>query len=123
MREDLVRRPDTVLLVHADAASRGVVADLLRAARFTVEGVSSAGEALAMLAGSPAPCIILYGMTGPDDGSVGFRSAQLADPAFAAVPIVMWTVPNTAAGSHDKKFLEALLALVGRHCAETEYAS
>jgi len=120
---DLARRPDTVLLVHADAASRGVVADLLRAARFTVEGVSSATEALATLAADPAPCIILYGMTGPDDGSVDFRSAQLAEPEFAAVPLVMWTVPNPVARSPDKKFIEALLALVGRHCAETQYAS
>ena len=48
---------------------------------------------------------------------------SFAEPEFAAVPLVMWTVPNPAARSPDKKFIEALLALVGRHCAETQYAS
>lgn len=83
----------------------------------------SGAEALAVLYVSPAPCVIMYGMTGAEDGSGEFRAAQLADPTFAAIPIIMWAAPESATASPDTEFVRALLALVGRHCEHADYAS
>jgi DNA-binding response OmpR family regulator len=116
-------RPDTVLLVHADLASRTTVTDLLESHRYLVSGVATGAEGLRLLADDPTPCLILYVMTGAGDGSHEFRAAQMADPAFAAVPIIMCTEMDLGTGGTVREsFVQALLALVRRHCPQAEYA-
>ena len=112
-----------MLLVHANAVSRAALAGLLQANRYAVAGFSTSAEGLRYLANEPLPCLILYILTGVDDGSMEFRAAQMADPSFAAVPIIMCTAQEVGGGPRHRSFIDALLALVGRHCDHVPYAN
>jgi len=115
--------PDTVLLVHADVASRAALAKVLESNRYAVSAVGTGNEGLRMLANAPVPCLVLYVMTGADDGSLEFRAAQMADPTFAGVPTIMCTAVDLDGGGLTRgAVVDALLALVGRHCAQVSHA-
>jgi CheY-like chemotaxis protein len=115
---------DVVLLVDADDVNRAVVSRILATHRYGVAGVGTGAEGLRILAAGPPPCLILYVMTGTEDGSREFRAAQLAEPAFAAVPTIMCTAMDFEADKPTHpKFIAALLGLVSRHCEAAAYAN
>ena len=115
-----------ILVVDDDADNRDTLADLLRAHGYDVATATNGETALAALrAGSP-PCLILLDLRMPVMNGWEFRRQQLADPALAAIPILVTTgvAPGTVEAESlaidvylPKPFdIDVLLDVVRRYC-------
>src|SRR5262249_41639470 len=111
-----------VLVVDDDPDIRDVICELLEEKGYTAVGVPNGQVALEILRGGNRPSVILLDMTMPVVDGPTFRAAQLQNPRFRAIPVVV----ITAAWSDDaartlnpfailrKPFdTEALLKVVG----------
>jgi CheY-like chemotaxis protein len=79
-----------VLLVEDDADVRETITMLLEAEGFSVAAVVDGAAALARLrAPGEKPCVILLDLMMPRMNGWEFRAAQAADPALAAIPVVL----------------------------------
>ena len=115
-----------VLLVEDDDDLREDLALILTNRGYRIETARNGAEALERLrAPGPLPCLILLDLMMPVMNGWEFRAAQLADPAIAAVPVVVMTAasPRDPGGAlqalayYQKPIkLEDLLALMGEHC-------
>ena len=103
-----------LLLIESDAASRATLALILRRRHLVVEFGTSA-DALEHLALGEMPCLILCVLRDGDD-SATFRSAQVADPEWLAVPTVMFSAHTELSDA----FVDALFVLAGRHCVTVQ---
>jgi CheY-like chemotaxis protein len=116
-----------VLLVDDDTYIRDVVTQLLEDEGYLVFGASNGQEALSALHASlVSPCLILLDLMMPIMNGWDFREAQLADPALAAIPVVVLSadpgVATHARAIDAANFLlkpidfDLLLELVAHHC-------
>jgi len=79
-----------VLVVEDDTDSRDALVAVLELEGCDAAGAASSTEALASLATAPVPCVILLdGQLDHASAADRFREAQLAQPPYAAIPIVL----------------------------------
>jgi DNA-binding response OmpR family regulator len=87
------RRPDDyVLVIDDDPDIRETLIAVLDAYDYRAEGVGDGAEALAWLRAHPhQPCLVLLDLMMPNVNGIEFRTAQLADPTLADLPVVVMT--------------------------------
>jgi CheY-like chemotaxis protein len=85
-----------VLVVEDDEATREAFALILRGAGFRVETAGNGREGLKQLH-RERPCCVLLDLMMPVMDGWQFRAAQWADPALAAVPVVVCTAAGACA--------------------------
>lgn len=118
----------TVLVVDDDRDIRDVLTDALEAEGYRVITASDGQEALDWLRASTVrPCVILLDLMMPRMDGLQFRTEQLNEAPFAAVPVIVLSAdPSVIATAKSLNFagslrkpvqLEALLAAVHAHCA------
>jgi DNA-binding response OmpR family regulator len=120
-----------VLIVEDDHDTRETLATLLRMQGFHAVVAEDGLEALHLLRGvkhrtPETPCLVLLDLTMPRFSGNEFRRAQLGDPVVANVPIAVMSGASDAeeraqmlgaVATITKPIdLEALLAIVRRHC-------
>jgi CheY-like chemotaxis protein len=115
-----------VLVIEDDDDLREAIADVLQDEGHVVRTARNGREALDYLRAHPAPCMILLDLMMPVMTGDQFRAAQLADPALAAVPVVVMTASNDgrqrAEKMHALEYLAKpvmvprLLDTIQRHC-------
>lgn len=81
----------TALLVEDYPATRESLRTLIEANGFTAVGAHSGGEALALLRGGLACCLIVLEWWLPDMTGGDFIRALHADPALADIPVALCT--------------------------------
>jgi two-component system OmpR family response regulator len=89
MPEQLARRR-RVLVVEDDPSLRDIVADALRIEGYEVREAADGSMGLTLLREWRPDAIILDLML-PGVSGFGFRTGQLADPATAAVPVIVFS--------------------------------
>jgi CheY-like chemotaxis protein len=93
-----------ILVVDDDPDIRDSLGALLEAEGYVVELASNGQEALEYLAkGTGPPCLILLDLMMPVLDGHGFLRQRTADPALAAIPVVV----ITAAGEHRSRGVQA----------------
>jgi signal transduction histidine kinase len=80
-----------LLVVDDDAELRGLLAEVLGEAGFSVVEACNGKEALAVLRSEPAPDAILLDLMMPVMDGWEFRAAQKLEPHLAATPVVVMT--------------------------------
>lgn len=80
-----------ILVVEDDPGSRETLIYLLEAEGYRVTGVNDGLEALEYLDAGGLPCLILLDLSLPRLDGAGFRRRQQANPALAAIPVVVMT--------------------------------
>src|SRR5438132_11402148 len=112
----------SVLVIEDDDGVSLSVAALLRDEGYAVEVANGGAAAMRRLQRGPLPTLILLDLMMPDMDGIEFRQRQLADPAFAKIPVIILSarpdVGYQAALLHADDFLrkpmsfEALLHVV-----------
>jgi CheY-like chemotaxis protein len=112
-----------VLLVDDDEDLRDSIGDLLRQKGYVVETAEDGSAALATLARTAAPCIVLLDLVMPGMDGWKFLAVVQADPTMSSIPIVIASAhaathpPIGIAGVLHKPFdLDELFDVVARHC-------
>jgi CheY-like chemotaxis protein len=85
-----------VLVVEDDDDIRSSVEECLQSADFDAVGVANGEVALAWLEEQGSPSLIVLDLMMPVMDGFAFRVAQLADPRFAAVPLLVMTADGDA---------------------------
>jgi CheY-like chemotaxis protein len=117
------RRP--VLVIENHEGTRGAVERLLHFSGYTVVTANDGQEALDYLhQGGPA-CLIVLDVDMPKMDGRAFRERQLADPALARIPVVVFSgdpasTPLPGAGFVRKMDPDGLVKFVARHCLKDE---
>src|SRR4051812_20455497 len=99
--------PDTptpqksVLVVDDDRDLRAGLILILEAEGYRVAGAADGQQALEALRAGPRPDVILLDMMMPVLSGWAFRERQLADPALADVPVVVFSAVGDAVGKAD----------------------
>jgi len=100
--------PGAVLIVDDDSDVRSALSELLEEEGFSVAGVPSGREALALLRGGGVhPAVILLDLMMPGMDGWDFRSEQLRDPKLAAVPVVIVSASGFSRESIGMQFRPA----------------
>ncbi|HET9598274.1 MAG TPA: response regulator [Anaeromyxobacteraceae bacterium] len=89
----------SVLIAEDDTDIRSALASILRSEGYRVVSACDGREALDLLRGGLRPDVILLDLMMPVMTGAEFRTAQLADPALAHIPVVVL--------SADGRFREA----------------
>jgi len=113
-----------VLIVEDDDDLREMLAQLLSLEGFQAAAVANGREALDYLREEDAPGVILLDLMMPVMDGWEFRRRQQADPALAAVPVIVLSALDQSRAGHVaadavlKKPLDfdRLLALVRSYC-------
>jgi CheY-like chemotaxis protein len=115
-----------ILLVEDDASSSEGMRDLLETAGHSVDCASNGREALERLRDERPYCLILLDVRMPVMNGYEFRDAQLKDPRFADIPVIMLTADGHAREKArrlrtDQFFQKPfsppeLLRAIDRHC-------
>jgi serine/threonine protein kinase len=88
-------RKGQVLLVDDDDVARTAMRMVLEASGFTVREATNGREALQRLRAGPPPELILLDLLMPVMDGFAFLREQKADPALAAVPVIVVTAAST----------------------------
>ncbi|HEX4459462.1 MAG TPA: response regulator [Polyangia bacterium] len=114
----------TVLVVEDDDDLREVVTQTLQRNGFRVFGARDGQDALDKLAESRGSCLILLDLMMPRMSGWEFRRRQLADPRFAAMPVVVMTATATLdqAAIHADDILRKPLSFAALLTAVKRYA-
>ncbi len=116
---------DTVLVVEDDDDLREATAEILMHAGYRVATAPNGARALDCLRGGLRPAVILLDLMMPVLSGRGFRAGQLADPAFADIPVVVVSailpapdldLPGIAAMVAKPPDIDALLSLLHEIC-------
>jgi CheY-like chemotaxis protein len=78
-----------ILVVEDDAQIRDTLRELLEAEGYDAHGAEHGAHALELLGDGLAPDIILLDLMMPVMNGSEFRAKQLADPALAAIPVIV----------------------------------
>jgi CheY-like chemotaxis protein len=81
----------SILVVEDDPDVRRALTELLASEGYKVTAAADGGEALETLRGGLRPAVILLDLMMPNCDGWDFRRAQLEDPTFASVPVVLVT--------------------------------
>lgn len=81
----------SILIVDDDLDIRREVSEILREEGLEVMTASGGSEALRLLRTSLPPAVILLDLMMPRTDGWEFRRAQLADPALAAIPVLLFS--------------------------------
>ncbi len=79
----------TILIVEDDDEIRELLSEMLTDKGYAVLTASDGEGALEVLRGSPAPCLIVLDLMMPKMDGWTLRTNLLADPALAAIPVVV----------------------------------
>ncbi len=120
-----------VLVVEDDEDVRETILESLEEEGYVAVGARDGEEAIRFLGEMPTmPALILLDMMMPNMNGFQFREAQLACPAWSAIPVVVLTADGTvdskatqlgAAGILRKPVkLATLLGTVARTCGEAK---
>jgi len=77
-----------ILVIDDDAGSRNALANLLRDEGYSVAAVAGGGDAMAHLAGSSLPKLIVLDLMMPGMDGWDFRHDQKRDPRLTAIPVI-----------------------------------
>jgi len=106
----------SVLIIDDDLDIRREVSEILSEDGLDVMTASNGGEALRLLRSSLAPSVILLDLMMPGTSGWEFRRAQLAEPALAAIPVLVFSSfdsgPRNAADLHAAGFLTKPFSIV-----------
>jgi CheY-like chemotaxis protein len=80
-----------ILIIDDDLDIRREVSEILREEGLDVMTASNGGEALRLLRTSLPPSLILLDLMMPGTSGWEFRRAQVADPALAAIPVLVFS--------------------------------
>jgi len=83
--------PGTVLLIEDDYDVRETIAEVLGDEGYQVATAADGERALEQLRAGLRPMVILLDLMMPGMNGYQFRAEQLADPALAAIPVVILT--------------------------------
>lgn len=83
--------PHYILVVDDDPDICEVMTELFAAEGYSVECARDGKQALALLKGRPAPCVILLDLMMPVMNGWEFRAEQLKDERISGVPTVLFT--------------------------------
>lgn len=81
----------TILLVEDDADIRSALCSILEDEGYEVVSAADGQEALSALRAGARPAVILLDLMMPVMDGADFRAAQLRDPRFADIPVVVLT--------------------------------
>ena len=114
----------TVLVVEDDDDLREVVTQTLERNGFRVVSARDGQDALDRLGEQGGPCLILLDLMMPRMSGWEFRRRQLADPRFAAMPVVVMTATATLdeAAIHADDILRKPLSFTSLLTAVKRYA-
>lgn len=123
-----------VLIVEDDEDIRADLMAILRVKGFAVDEAANGREALTRLRDGARPCLIVLDLMMPVMNGWELRAAMLADPALAAVPVVVVSGKGRIAPEEEQTLAPAavlvkpfelteLLELVGRYCLRKQTAS
>jgi CheY-like chemotaxis protein len=112
-----------VLLVDDDEDLRDSIAELLRRRGYRVATADDGHAALAIIATTQLPCVVLLDLVMPGMDGWKFLALVQADPVMSSIPIVIASghaathAPTGIAGVLHKPFdLQELYEVVARHC-------
>ncbi len=118
--------PHPILVVDDSEDARVSMRMLLESVGYRVVEAENGVEALLRLRAGLEPCIILLDLMMPVMDGFTFRQQQLAEPALAQIPVVVFSgrynveaaaVQLHAAGHFSKPpDFDTLLNLVSKHC-------
>ena len=115
-----------ILVVDDIEATRHGLAELLRLRGHTVCEASNGAEAMAMLHQHPDTCVVVLDLAMPGTNGYWFREQQLANPALAPIPVVVFTGSANRERLAQLRVTDVLLKpfsvdrlfdAVSRHCA------
>jgi CheY-like chemotaxis protein len=102
MAQDAVHRHG-VLVVEDDYGTRESFLELARLYDLDATGAANGRQALTKLRQGLRPCLIILDLTMPEMDGLEFREAQLADPAFAEIPVAVMSGGGLAAEEEARK--------------------
>jgi two-component system chemotaxis response regulator CheY len=114
-----------VLVIDDDADIREALQDTLEQEGYLVASAGDGLEALMFLEANPVPALILLDWNMAPMNAEGFMEVFGKDPRFVGVPVVLVTADPRASESAREGYagflkkpvkLEALFAVVARHC-------
>jgi CheY-like chemotaxis protein len=122
-----------VLIVEDDTDIRETMIELLLERGFGAIGAANGAEAIGVLErATTLPCVILLDLMMPVMDGVGFREAQIANPAWAGIPVVVMSAYGDVV-SHARALgvehvvkpigIAALVGAVRRHCRDERLIS
>ena len=115
-----------ILIVDDDLEIRREVSEILQEEGLDVMVASGGAEALRLLRSARMPAVILLDLVMPRTNGWEFRRAQLAEPALAGIPVLVFSSfdsgPRNVAELHAAGFITkpftiaALLAAIAPFC-------
>lgn len=126
------RVPDhhNVLIVEDDAAIRDVFAEVLGSAGHDVSLARDGAEAMRLLLGGVAPCVIVADLLMPVLDGWGLAAQVARNPRLASIPLIVLSaqlgsgqqeLPPGARARFTKPIsIDALLTIVEQNCARAE---
>ena len=115
-----------VLVVDDVDATRTGLAELLRLLGYETEEAKDGAEALRHLQSNPRIAVVVLDLLMPRANGYWFREQQLADPAIADTPVIVFTGSETSdvltqalkvtEMLHKPVSADALCAAVSRYC-------
>ena len=120
----MARGGHVVLLVEDNVETAEVLERLLALRNYDVIHATDGLDALAMLRGGFVPDVIVLDLWMPNVDGRAFRTALMADPALARIPVIVYSVdpgtpPVPDVVGHVRKGTDApdrLLALIEQAC-------
>jgi len=123
-----MRRIHSILLVEDDQDLHEAMAIILDAEGYRVIGARDGQEAIDRLREGARPSVVLLDLQLPGKDGRQFRAEQLADPRFAAIPVIAYSgdarVAETARALDVRHWFRkpvefgALLEAIARYCPE-----
>ena len=118
----------TVLLVDDDRESVEALVVYLQYHRLQAITAQDGEQALSLLRGGLAPGVIVLDLMMPGTDGFAFRSAQLAEPQLATIPVIVCSAAYDASGAAERLRAAAfvqkpvepqtLLRLIEQYCGE-----
>ena len=115
-----------ILVIEDSVDLRNGLFEVLRGEGYAAETAATGREALDKLRAGFQPCIILMDLMMPEMNGFEFRTAQLADPELATIPLIAYSGVDDLA-THAKQLranafirkpaeISAIMSLVREHC-------
>jgi CheY-like chemotaxis protein len=122
------------MVVEDDEDIRADLVAILRVKGFDVSEATNGRDAIAQLRDGARPCLIVLDLMMPVMNGWELRAAMRADPALAAIPVVVVSGKGRITSDEEQTLAPAavlvkpfeladLLELVGRYCPPREAAS